>query len=305
MLVFVPIMLLLLVSCYTATESTPRIKAQDVERIPPTAEQLVVDTNFVQRGCYTWPVGKRFVSIDDALSPMLRPEADMPLVESGLQGRYFVYRGIRQENTYGDKSVVYLLYECDSVLYSYYTGKSLEELELLDYRPLIPSLVDVDALEKARRLFVGKQLYILTRQWYSTQGEPIDGLHYVPVVVEAIEPGSALLPFAVVFRDGRGVCAQVYISTKSSLQTQMLAFDRLFAFDNPRNEHPEITDVVWEAITQGRLLVGMTKNECRLCLGLPSEVKKVPTYSGLKEQWLYNTGAYLFFSDGLLEEFRQ
>ena len=49
---------------------------------------------------------------------------------------------------------------------------------------------------------------------------------------------------------------------------------------------------------------GMTKAECKLSLGNPDEVKKIPTYSGLREQWIYNSGAYLFFVDGLLTEYR-
>ena len=48
----------------------------------------------------------------------------------------------------------------------------------------------------------------------------------------------------------------------------------------------------------------MTKAECKLSLGNPNEVKKIPTYSGLREQWIYNSGAYLYFVDGLLSEYR-
>ena len=39
-------------------------------------------------------------------------------------------------------------------------------------------------------------------------------------------------------------------------------------------------------------------------LGNPNEVKKIPTYSGLREQWIYNSGAYLFFVDDLLADYR-
>ena len=85
----------------------------------------------------------------------------------------------------------------------------------------------------------------------------------------------------------------------------MLTFDRPFSYENPRNAHSEISDEVWTAITESRLLKGMTKSECRLSIGLPSEINKIPTYNGVKEQWLYNSGAYLFFSDGILEDFRQ
>jgi 3',5'-cyclic AMP phosphodiesterase CpdA len=198
-----------------------------------------------------------------------------------------------------------LLFDCDGNIYSYYTGKTIEEIENTNYLPLIPSLVDMDDVAMARSLFVGKQLYILTNHWYNLQGEVIEGRHLVAVSITNVEPGNNVLPLAIHFIDQRGIEAQVYITTKSSANTQMLSFDRLFAYKNPRDEHSDIGDEVWLAITESRLLKGMTKNECRLSIGLPAEVNKIPTYNGLKEQWLYNSGAYLFFSDGILEEFRQ
>ena len=292
-------------SCYTGTESTPRIKVDKEVLYQPTIEELVIDNNFSDKGCHTWSEGKAFTSIEEALSPMLRPEDDATLIDDGLKGEIFTYKGYREENIFGDKAVVYLLFECNGHTYSYYTGKSIEEIKESNYLPLIPSLIDMDAVAMARSLFVGKQLYILTNHWYNLQGNVIEGNHLVAVNVTAVEPGNNVLPLAIHFTDQRGVEAQVYITTKSSAHTQMLSFDRLFSYKNPREEHEEISDEVWQAITESRLLKGMTKNECRLSIGLPSEVNKIPTYNGLKEQWLYNSGAYLFFSDGILEEFRQ
>lgn len=291
--------------CYTATESTPRIKVEKEELYQPTIEELVIDNNFSHKGCHTWLDGKAFTSIEDALSPMLRPEDDAPLAQSGLKGKIFFYKGYREENLYGDKAVVYLLYECNGHLYSYYTGKSIDEIKETNYLPLIPSLIDMDDVAMARSLFVGKQLYIRTNHWYNLQGEVIQGRHLVPITITAVEPGNNVLPLAIRFVDSKGIEAQVYITTKSSSYTQMLTFDRLFSYENPRNAHSEISDEVWTAITESRLLKGMTKSECRLSIGLPSEINKIPTYNGVKEQWLYNSGAYLFFSDGILEDFRQ
>ena len=292
-----------LISCYTATESIPRIKV-DQEVYQPTIEELVIDNNFVHKGCHTWLEGKAFVSIEDELSPMLRPEGNAPATNTGFKDKTFFYKGYREENIYGNKAVVYLLFTCDNYTYSYYTGKSINEIKDSNYRPLIPSLIDMDDVAMARSLFVGKKLYILTNHWYNKQGEVIQGRHLVAVDITAVEPGNSVLPLAIHFTDDRGTEALVYITTKSSTHTQMLSFDRLFAYKNPRNSHSEISDEVWEAITESRLLKGMNKIECRLSIGLPAEVSKIPTYNGLKEQWLYNNGAYLFFSDGVLEEFR-
>lgn len=298
-------MLVLLCGCYTATESVPTIKEKDIPVHNPTAEELVMENNFAQRGCHTWSEGKAFISVEERLSPMLRPVGNIGLVESGLLGKTFVYRGYHVENTYGDKDIVYLLYECDGNCYSYYTGKSSQEIAEMNYLPLLPSLVDADDIALARSLFVGKELYILSDQWYDAQGELMSGRHHVPVTITAVEPGNSVLPLALLFTDDRGTQARVYISTKSSQKTQILSFDRLFSYENPRNAYPDIADEVWQAITEGRLLKGMTKAECRMAIGMPAETKKIGTYSGLKEQWLYNTGTYLFFSDGVLEEFRQ
>lgn len=292
-------------SCYTATESTPRIKVDKEEVYMPTIEELVIDNNFSHKGCHTWLVGKAFTSIEDALSPMLRPEGNAPLYNSGLMGKTFFYKGYKEENIFGNKALVYLLYECNGHTYSYYTGKSIKEIEESEYTPLIPSLIDMDDVAMARSLFVGKQLYILTNHWYNLQGEVIQGRHLIAVDIKAVEPGNSVLPLAIHFTDDRGIEAKVFITTKSSTHTQMLTFDRLFTYQNPRDTHSEITDEVWQAITENRLLLGMTKNECRLSIGVPAEVNKIPTYNGVKEQWLYNSGAYLFFNDGVLEEFRQ
>lgn len=271
----------------------------------PTTEELIIDNNFIAQGCDKWVEGKTFTSIDDRLSPMLRPEGDTPLTEVGFMNKSFVYRGYRQENIYGNKEVVYLLYECNGNTYSYYTGKSMQEIIDAQYQPLIPTLIDMDAVAMARSLFVGKQLYILTNQWYDSNAQLMNGRRFVAVEITAVEPGNSALPLAIHFADSHGKKGCVFITTRSSSKTQMLSFDKLFSYDNPRLKYPDITDVMWNAITEGIVIKGMNKTECRLAVGLPAEVKKVPTYSGLKEQWMYNDGSYLFFSDGLLEEFRQ
>jgi hypothetical protein len=77
-------------SCYTATESTPRIKV-DQEAYQPTIEELVIDNNFAHMGCHTWVEGKAFFSIEDNLSPMLRPEGDAPISDNGLKDKTFFY----------------------------------------------------------------------------------------------------------------------------------------------------------------------------------------------------------------------
>ncbi len=298
-------MLLFTQACYTGTETTPRIDDADVGRIVKSEEERIMEEYFVHEGCHAWQIGKAFAYVDDQLSPVLRPEEDATLSATGLRGKIFTYEGYREVNLYGNKPLVTLIFRCENDTYSYQTGKSMQEIADMEYTPLIPSFVDMDNVATARALFTGKQVYILTNQWYDANGYRTTGRKLVPVTITDVLPGNNVLPLAVLFTDERDNQGRVYMSTQSSTYTQILTFDRLFSFTNPRNRHKEITDEMWEAITAARIVQGMTKEECKLAIGLPTEVKKIPTYSGLKEQWIYNTGAYLLFSDGILDAFRQ
>ena len=97
----------------------------------------------------------------------------------------------------------------------------------------------------------------------------------------------------------------VLLSLKTRSETgENRIFDRMFSFENPRLRYPTISDDIWDRITKGTLVKGMTKEECRLSIGMPEEVKQIPTYSGLREQWMYELNEYLYFEDGLLIDFR-
>lgn len=297
--------LVMLSSCYTATESTPKIEDAVVDKIEKGEEELIMENNFVKHGCQSWLPGKSFAYVDESLSPVLRPEENASLSTTGLKGKTFVYEGYREENLYGNKKLVTLVFRCDSAIYTYATGKSIDEIAAMEYTPLIPSFVDWDDVATARDLFLGKRLYILTNQWYDEDNQLFTSRKLIPVTVTAVSPGNSVLPLALSFVDEQGNTGKVFMSVKSSSYTQILTFDRLFSFTDPRAKYESISDEAWNAITRGKVITGMTKEECRLALGLPSEVVKIPTYSGLKEQWIYNTGTYLLFSDGLLSAFRQ
>ena len=49
----------------------------------------------------------------------------------------------------------------------------------------------------------------------------------------------------------------------------------------------------------------MTKEACRLALGMPKQVNQVPDPSGMREYWYYDDGRFLQFVDGLLKSYRK
>ncbi len=300
----VTLLCLSLTSCFTGVESTKTITAEEVEVSKPSAEDAFIENYFVSQGCNTWQEGKAFYYADEALSWVFRPERPTFPDSVSLRGKIFTYAGSVEESPFGGEKKVVLLFDCEGYKFRYETGKTATEIERLKYTPLIPPFIDMDNLNTARSLLKDRTLYIKSPMWYDAEGQPVEGRKLVPVKVLDVRPGNNVLPVEVWFEDEQGVQAGVYMSLMTSSRSQYITFDRLFSFDNPRLAHKEIGDEAWQQITRGRVKEGMTKQECKLSLGNPQEVKKIPTYSGLKEQWIYNSGAYLFFVDGLLSDYR-
>jgi len=82
-------------------------------------------------------------------------------------------------------------------------------------------------------------------------------------------------------------------------------FDAMFVASDPRLDYPEVSDENWSHIQHGQVAVGMTKQECRLSLGTPNRISENPEQGGMREYWYYDGGAYLFFMNGLLSQFRK
>lgn len=302
---FFTFFLLFSVVCIDAAAGSRRKKKDNPDDLL-SKEALFMEKNFASQNCAQWKPGDKFVYLSDDLSVVLHPETPLENPNQSFKNKIFTFDGIVEESILGYKSYINLIFECDGVKYRYETGKSKEEINKTSYKPLLPDLLQVSTLEKAKELLSGKKLYIRTSIWYNDKGYEIEGRKYIPVTITDILPGNNILPIQFVFTDDSGKEGSVFgtLSPDANIG-QFISFDRLFTFDNPRDKYKTINDENWIRITLGKVGKGMTKEECRLSLGRPNEVKRIPTYGGLKEQWFYNTGAYLFFEDGLLTDFRQ
>ena len=82
-------------------------------------------------------------------------------------------------------------------------------------------------------------------------------------------------------------------------------FGAVLSVADPRRRYQHVTDEVWTNIVDGKVAPGMTRDECRLSLGKPASVDRVPGSSYLYERWTYDNGIYLIFEDGVLTQFRR
>ena len=277
----------------------------DAESDTVSDEQSFMIANFKDVSLKEWERGKEFVCVADELPVLLEPRKGNIEDCRSLKGAIFKYKALEETQTWnGIES--YVVYS-DSLGFEfiYRVLKSIADILSSDFTPLLPELVPIDYIAKADSLLKNKVLYIKTSNWYSLNGEEQRGRRLIPVVINKVVAGNKIFPLALIFKTEKGEEAMVYTTMSASqYMSQYSTFDKLFTFTNPREKYSQIEDDVWQLITQSQVAQGMTKNECQISLGLPDEVSQIPEYSGLRERWIYKTGTYLEFKDGLLVKFR-
>ena len=293
-------------ACGTGIEVTERVTDKDVRRVIEQADnrqQPVTLTAFVD-SMPTWRHGKRFWVADNQVRQLFARSSDYDVDTVKLAGHVLAYAGYDTGGLYDNRMTVNLLFnDEDGKMFIYRTGKTIDE-----FHPgfSIPMLIDLDMVDHIARQVVGKDYYIRTPIWYDRQSEQMmDGRHFIKVHVDSVLPGNAVMPLRLLFTTAdSNERAMVWMSDNTSMMRGR-DFDAMFIADDPHLSYPDITDENWALITRGEVAVGMTKEECRLSLGSPNRISTNPDQGGLREYWYYDGGSYLFFVDGLLNQFRR
>lgn len=274
------------------------------ERVALSPEQQFEIDNFITYNCTEWERDKPFLYVADELNMLLQPIAGGTPPVRSYRNKLFTFHSMSEESPYGVPHAS-LVFECEGELYKFDTNRGFDSLLDKSYTPFLPHMVSLDRVERAKKVLIGKKLYIKTAVWYNENQTMKSGRKMVPITITDVVAGTERLSAFIQFIDVKGNTSYVFMNLPSSdFSKQYLTFHRLFDFENPRLAYPLITDKHWELITQSKVCVGMTKDECRLSLGLPTEVNRVPTYTGLVERWHYASGMYYVFEDGILTQAR-
>ena len=165
-------------------------------------------------------------------------------------------------------------------------------------------MIDEKMIDYTRTLLMGKQLWTRSPLWYDEEGNRIPGRKFVPVTIEDVEAGTLVFPVKLKFIADDGSHAWMLMNFGNST-AESRAFANLFYLSDYRKNFPNITDEVWNLICRGEIEAGMTKTECNLSLGNPSEVDAGHDYSQTLDLWHYPNGTVLWFEDGILTRFRK
>ena len=186
--------------CFTGVESTPRIKADgrnSVADAPRTAEETFL-SGIRPTPPSQWAPGKGFVVTDNKIGRIFSPPEDENLPRRGSLLRF-----VRVDSTAsltGEAALAIVLRD-DLGDHSYRLpsadSRRFDSLAVLN----IPFARDRDIVHGVDSLLRGRQLFVRTPQWYSTDGtrEAVRGLRHVEVRVDSVVPGTDQFPAAICF----------------------------------------------------------------------------------------------------------
>lgn len=296
---------LLLSSCFTGVENTPKITDKDVSRTINELERRQPSMSIVARAdsLPAWQVGKQFYVTDNQVSLLFTHLQNVDIDTISLAGKLLTYVGVDKVVGLDNREVVSIKLNDGTNTYVYRTGKTIDEFTSSF---AIPLLIDMDMVHDVAKKLEGQEVYIKTPIWYDLEKEyMVKGRQFIKVRITKVAPGNKVLPLKVVFKAvDNGQEGFVWMSLGHTSITNR-DYDSLFSSRDLHLNYPDISAEHWNLIINGDVTIDMTKEECRLSMGAPKNITRYPNQADVREYWYYDGGTYLQFVDGLLKQFRK
>ncbi|MDE5843435.1 MAG: hypothetical protein K2H35_06855 [Muribaculaceae bacterium] len=290
-----------LTGCFTGIESTKKIKLTKSEEkeLAPTAEETFL-ADVVPTAHTEWVAGKTFIVVSDRGNVLFEPQKILSGRFALTAGDTLRFRNAGVKRLPDGNSVTCVEFSRgdDTFLYIPQGGSAAVNAEVMS--DAIPGVVDPDIISKISNKISGCRLWTLTPVWSDEAGNRMDGRRFEAVTIETVTPGDMVFPIKVGFRDSSGRHAVMLMSIGKNYGGDSRAFSSLFSLSDPKLTYPNISDKIWKAIMEGRVELGMTRDECRLAKGNPVDVLDGRDYSHTQVVWTYGDGTVLHFVDGVL-----
>ncbi len=295
----------LLQSCFTGVESTPKITSSEVRKqhVVSTPEMEYL-SDITAEPFAEWLPGKPFYVTDSKIGIIFTPSQGVG--QQGINvGDTITYLRYQEALSVTGDSVTDIVLAKDDTSLTYRVNASASQLRRRK-QVEIPFTIEMNIIADARHKISDKNFYILTPLWYDNEERPVDGLRFTEVRVTDVLPGNHVYPLKVMFTTAdTGLERCVFLSLSDPENSTMRNFAKVFALSDPHLRYPSISYTNWHLIQNSKVALGMTRDECRLALGSPSELDRRPSTAGVYEIWNYDDGQYLIFQDGLLTRFRR
>lgn len=292
--------------CFTGIESTKKINLsrEDRKNANPTPEELFI-ARLKHYPLVSWEQGKRFMATDDRAMLVIVPQKGLvPTAPDSIKGKILEFTGVESKINAAGNLTVTILFSDGIYIYAYDTGKQFDDAMQNISSDQIPLLIDLDMVAGAKELLVGKTFWTRSNLWYDAEGNRINGEKYVEVTVADVTPGDMIFPLKLELKTKDNRTAFVYINYGSD-NNESRAFGNILSLHDIKKNYPGIEPETWTFICEGKVKEGMTKEECKLALGNPTDLNTGHDYSQTLDIWIYDNGKVLWFEDGRLVKIRQ
>lgn len=293
-------------SCSTGIEGTKTIKMskEDLRQMAKSKEQTLAES-IHGTPLSAWEKGKGFLAMSDRTLYVFDPSS-LPLAQSqpSLSGKTLRYSGVESRITPDLREECVILLSDGDNTYRYRTGKTTEEAMRETLSSKLPLLSDLDLIEEWKSKINGMTLWTKSNLWYEEKGDRQSGLKFAEVKILDVLPETGDFPMKIKIQRPQGETAYLHMNYTSDLHDSR-NFAEIFFMSDPKSRYPNISEENWALIQQGKVNIGMTKDECKLALGNPDDVNSGHSQTQTNDMWQYSNGTYLIFTDGLLTRFRQ
>lgn len=293
-------------SCSTGIESTKKIRMtkEDVRLMTKSPEQEFAES-IQGTPLSDWKLGRPFMAMSDRTLLIFEPVAfDNDYSNRSMKGKKLFYSGLDSHVSPDLKEECVILFSDGEHQFRYRTGKPTSEaLSAID-SSRIPLMSDLTLIDQWSQKTVGSSFWTKSNLWYDAAGDRMSGLKFAKVTVADLIPSTGDFPIKIKITgpsEEEGYLQMNYTSDTHDSRN----FAAIFFLSDPKDRYPNITDEHWMLIQQGKVGEGMTKEECKLSIGNPDEVRSGHNRAQTMDIWQYSDGTYLMFTDGLLTNFRQ
>lgn len=293
-------------SCSTGIESTKTIRMNkgDMKLMAKSAEQQLAES-LQGTPLSSWEKGKKFLAMSDRTLYIFEPVGIIsdPSTQD-LTGKILTYIGIDTHINPDLKDECVILFSDGTNTFRYRTKRSTEEAMKYVDSSKLPLLSDLELIAEWKEKLNGKTLWTKSNLWDDSSGNRLPGQKFTKIKVIDVLPMTGDFPMKVKISGPDGEEAYLQMNYTSDIHDSR-NFAAIFFLSDPKNKYPQISEENWALIQKGKVGLGMTKEECKLAIGNPDELRSGHNRSQTLDIWQYSDGTYLFFSDGLLNEFRQ
>lgn len=298
------ICLVALQSCFTGIESTKRIEPTkaDLRELAPSKEEILM-SRVTPTPLALWEKGKRFSVADQRIEYILQPVSGTRSILKG--GDILTFAGVSEiVMPDASRNCAIVLEDCDGGRFLLNTSRPADSAGEMVLSDRLPMLRDMKMISQTDSLLRGRKLWSLSPLVYDENSTRLETLKFLPLTVDSVTPGDARFPMRVWTTDSLSR-PRFYFMGFNDSSSESRPMEKVFSLSDPRLLYPRISEAHWQAIRRRGLIPGMTKEECRLSLGSPSDATAGRDYSSTIDLWQYPDGTYLRFIDGLLVDFRK